>query len=161
MNFSSLPPLTFSWRLALLAFVFVLGGCASFRDGVTASPDYRAKFAAPPDKVWEALVDVLKDLPIKEADASRQRVETEWMEGWSERTLGAFGGGFMGNQWKKRVGFVARLLPAPGGGTELRLVSRVQEKTPGGTRAFRWQPVPSDGKMEKEIIQRIHLRLET
>lgn len=161
MNFNSLPPLTFKRCLVLLAFVLASSGCASFRDGAVASPDYRAKFAAPPEKVWEVLVDVLKDLPIKEADAVRRRVETEWMEGWSERTLGAFGGGLMGNQWKKRVGLVARLLPAPGGGTELRLVSRVQEKTPGGTRAFRWQPVPSDGKMEREIIQRVHSRLET
>lgn len=160
MNFNFPLRLTSKGCLVLLAWVLASGGCAFVESRALASPDYRAKFAAPPEKVWEVLVEVLKDLPIKEADMGRRRVETEWMEGWSERTLGAFGGGLMGNQWKRRVGLTARLSPVPDGGTELRLVSRVQEKTPGGTRAFRWQPVPSDGKMEKEIIQRIGSRLQ-
>lgn len=141
----------FLWYLLLCLFL----GPAVIGARQTDSPDYRARYNAPPEKVWEAVVKVLGDLPIKEADAGRQTIETEWMEGWSHRPFGAFRGGIMGGQWKRRMQMVLRLRPGPDGGTEVRLISRVQEKPPGGTQAYRWKPVASDGKMEREIMGRI------
>lgn len=106
-------------------------------------------------------MEVLKDLPIKKVDAGREKLETEWMEGWGARPFGPFRGGVLGGQWMRRMMLLVRLKPEDSGGTEIRLVSRIQEKAPGGTQATRWQPVPSEGKMEREIFERIERELRT
>ena len=132
----------------LIAF-FSLGGCVSRGDWKGPQPDYRMHYPAPPEAVWESLVRTVKDLPLQETDAEKMRMETEWMEGWSRRPFGAFRGGVMGGEWKRRVKLIFQLVPLSEGGTELRVVSRVQEKAPGGTQAYGWRPAGSDGKMEK------------
>lgn len=101
----------------------------------------------------------VEDLPVEESDAEKKRIETEWMEGWSRRPFGMFRGGVTGGQWKRRMKLIFQLIPLSGGGTELRLVSRVQEKAPGGTQAYGWRPAGSDGKMEKEIFSRTEAAL--
>jgi hypothetical protein len=145
--FDSLP-------VVLLAGTLGLAGCATlnFQD---AQPDYRARYPVPAERVWEAVVKVFEDLPRGTVDANRRALETGWMEGYGERPFGPFGGGMMGGQWKRRLKILARVQPLDAAGSELRLVTRVEEKPPGGPRAYRWERVLSSGEMEKEIFTRV------
>lgn len=151
----------FLWRrifdslpVVLVAGILGFAGCATlnFQD---AQPDYRARYPVPAERVWEAVVEAFDDLPQGTVDANQRVLETEWMEGYGERPFGPFGGGLMGAQWKRRLKILARVEPLGAQQAELRLISRVEEKPPGGPRAYRWQRVPSNGKMEEEIAARV------
>ncbi len=140
-----------------------LTGCSSGKFFQSTQPDYRAQFHAEPDQVWEIVTNLFQDFPKIKMDPQQRFLETDWNEGYSDRAFGLLGGGMIGGQWKKRAKYLVWVTPLAAEGssarselTEVRILSRLEERAPGGSQAYRWQRAPSQGKLESEVFNRIH-----
>lgn len=143
--------------LYLVCLLFT--ACTSLEMLQPSQPAYQARFEASKETVWTAVSESMKSFPQKTADRDEGFIETKWVEGYSDRPFGVFEGGLTGGQWKRRIKLLIRVTPLGPDETELKLISRVQEKAPGGTQAFQWRRVHSEGKLEEAIFQDIQEKL--
>ncbi len=143
------------WLMVLL-FCVLLSGCATIKG---PQPDFRAIYSYSFNQVSQATFDVLSEMPIESSSVKKGVIETQWFEGWSDRAFGAFGGGIVGGQWKRRVKIKALVTPDGSAQSKVQLIIRVQEKAPGGTQANTWLRKRPDGTVSKRVFAQIEERL--
>lgn len=139
--------------MALLCMAFVTAiftGCAS-TGGLRNMSAVSKYFDNDTDAVWEAVLQAAEGLPIKTKDIEKGVLETQWIKGWSKtRTTGLI----LEGQWQARY----RLFVQVTGGqskTYVSVRSLCEEKSPGGSRAYRWERTTSDGVTEQAFLKKV------
>lgn len=113
---------------------------------------YSIRLDAPSDEVWEACVRMFMDRQVKleEADRTRGKMVTQWLYREGERRMGVGDRG----RWTERYRLTLQV-SRKGEATKLSAHAIVEEKSPGGTQAYRWQRVRSTGDLEREALEAI------
>ncbi len=138
----------FFWLLFLLVFAVCAG--AGGHDG--GARPYSIRLDAPSDGVWEAGMRMFADRQVKleEADRARGKMVTQWLYREGERRMGVGGRG----RWTERYKLTLQV-SRKGEATEVSAHAIVEEKSPGGTQAYRWQRVRSTGDLEREALEAV------
>lgn len=134
-----------------VAFVtVVLAGCAS-TGGLRNMAAVSKYFDKDTDVVWEAVLQAAEGLPIKTKDKGKGVLETQWIKGWSTtKTTGLL----LEGQWQARYRLFVQITDGRGK-TYVSVHSVYEEKAPGGSRAYRWERVTSDGAAEQAFLKKV------
>ncbi len=134
--------------------LLVLVGCASAPRGA-ASDDVTRAMSASEDAVRDAVRSVLGSSPgYEEVDPDHWR--TGWIEGESPRQEMGF---IMRRPFHLRRRYAVSIARVAGGGTNVSILCRIEEKGLAGARARTWEPVASDGAWEKAALDEVQKRL--
>jgi len=144
-------------NLLLIVLVLVVSGCAGLKG---QQPDFRAVYPYSFDQVSKATFDALSEMPIEVSSIEKGTVETRWVEGWGDRSFGAFGGYLSGGQWKRRAKVISTVKRKGDEQAQVQLIIRMQEKAPGGAQANYWKRIYPDKNMPKNIFAKIQQELE-
>lgn len=143
------------------AFFFIL-----FLAGTTPAEVYSAgalpvsgrkqqAYAYPKNDVWSAALVVMKGLPLKEADADKGEIKTEWLSyNVIKRNFALFGSA---STVRLRL-FIS--IKGNEQNSHVRILSRQEEQKYAGKQALR--PTASrrsDGTIEEEFLQRLAVEL--
>ena len=101
--------------------------------------------------VWEAVLQATEGMPIKTKDKEKGIVETQWIKGWSNsRTSGLV----LEGRWQARYCLFVQVTGGQGK-TYVSVYSLCEEKALGGSRAYRWERVASDGENEQAFLTKL------
>ncbi|MCF6149152.1 MAG: hypothetical protein E3K37_10890 [Candidatus Kuenenia sp.] len=101
--------------------------------------------------VWEAIDQALIGVRVKERDVEKGFVVTDWVKGYSTtRDMGLL----LEGRWQERYRLFITVEPEQGR-TYLSVEAYVEEKAPGGSRAYRWERVPSNGMPEQMFLEKV------
>jgi hypothetical protein len=137
---------------ARLFIVLLFMGCAG-PGGLVGGPQRHSQaFQAGYDEAWEASLQTLRDNDIEPDEVNKEagKISTHWHYREMDKRMGLLLGGY----WKERRRIYISLAPK-GNQTEVSIWSRLEEKRPGGTQAYRWQRAESTGELEKELLSSI------
>lgn len=139
-------------RHAIFLCVPLLLGCAGLGGLETTPSRYTETYMASFDDVWSAALVALKDMDTEpdEVDKDKGKMKTRWLYKQTSRRMGMVFGGY----WKERLRLYISV-SSRGEATEVSLLSRMEEKRPGGTQAYRWHRMESTGELEKELLSGI------
>ncbi|MBI5307389.1 MAG: hypothetical protein HZB37_03395 [Planctomycetes bacterium] len=137
--------------LLCLAFVTVIfTGCAG-TGGLRNMSAVSKYFDNDTDVVWEAVFQAAEGLPIKTKDKGRGVLETQWIKGWSKtRTTGLI----LEGQWQARYRLFVQVTGGQGK-TYVSVHALCEEKAPGGSKAYRWERITSDGVAEQAFLKKL------
>ena len=140
--------------IALMAAgVLMTASCAS-GPGTSGSGVSRT-VAASEDAVRDVVRSVLGSSPgYEEVDPDHWR--TGWIEGESPRQEMGF---IMRRPFHLRRRYAVSIARVTGGGTNVSVLCRIEEKGLAGARARTWEPVASDGAWEKAALDEVQKRL--
>ncbi len=138
--------------LMITFFAFIaLAGCATGqwrRRNLTNVSRYVNGDAA---SVWEAVDQALIGIRVKEKNVEKGLLITDWVSGYSTtQNMGVL----LEGRWHERYRLFITVVPEQSK-TYLSIGSQVEQKAPGGTRAYRWDRIPSNGLPEQMILDRV------
>ncbi|PIQ82368.1 MAG: hypothetical protein COV76_03910 [Candidatus Omnitrophica bacterium CG11_big_fil_rev_8_21_14_0_20_64_10] len=141
--------------MGILGIGLATAGCGmgSLSSRPAAPPSHERLLPAGMDAGWEGALTILQEAPLRRADPKAGRIETDWIEGWSERSFG-----YMGLSHRRRARLTVTLTPA---GKSIRVAVRaqVEEKPPLGAAGLRWKRIPSDGAAESGFLEALEQHL--
>ena len=107
------------------------------------------------ETTWSAVIVSLDGLPLEKVDKENGIIKTGWIEGWSQRKArGILTDRFTGDYRKERHRSTLDI----SGNNQASFVSvrcQIQEKSRGGSSAYRWERKASNGEKEEEILAKI------
>ena len=135
----------------LLAFLATLtAGCATGRWGGNVSSVSRY-FDANADTVWNAVVQAAEGTPVEVKDKEKGVLRTRWVNRWSEnKSMGLL----LEGRWQERYRLHVKLTDRKDK-TYVSICAQIEEKAPGGSRAYRWSSATSDGTLEREFLRKL------
>ena len=137
--------------LIIALFIAVLTGCATSNWGhrnMTGVSSYFDKDAKP---VWDAAIQAVEGIPIEIKDTEKGILRTHWVNGWSKtKTAGILSEG----HWQERYRLIIRVTGEQSK-TYVSINAQIETKAPGGSQAYRWTRVVSDGTIEQEFLKRL------
>ncbi len=137
--------------LTIALFTIILTGCATGSRGhrnMTSVSDY---FDKDIETVWNALIQATEGIPIEVKDHENGVLRTKWGKGWSKtKTTGLF----LEGQWQERYRLIIRVTGEQNK-TYVSVNAQVETKAPGGSQAYRWTRVVSDGTIEREFLKKL------
>lgn len=137
--------------LPVVFFTVMLTGCAARHFGLRNMAAVSRYFDKDTDTVWEAVTQSVAGIPIEMKDTKQGFLQTDWIKGWSTKKSSGL---LMEGEWQERH----RLLIQVTGEQDKTYVSihtQIEEKPPGGSRAYRWNRIVSDGTIEQDFLKRI------
>ncbi|TVL99660.1 MAG: hypothetical protein CV087_17060 [Candidatus Brocadia sp. WS118] len=140
-----------SLLLSAAFFSVMLPGCATRHFGLRNMAVVSRYFDKDIHTVWEAVTKAVAGMPIETKDVERGFLKTGWVKGWSTNKSSGL---LMEGVWQERY----RLFIEVTGEqvkTYVSIQAQVQEKPPGGSRAYRWERIVSDGTIEQDFLKRI------
>jgi hypothetical protein len=153
-------------RISLILSFLISSGCLFLGDSSlnrvqdngsagTRTSKYTKTFDVDYETVWSAVLDSLNGMPLDKIDKEKGIIKTGWLEGWSQKKARSIlTDRFMEDYWKERY----RLIVNISGNiliSSITVRAQVQEKTRGGSAAYRWERKKSTGEKEEEILTRI------
>ncbi|TVL94976.1 MAG: hypothetical protein CV080_12075 [Candidatus Kuenenia stuttgartiensis] len=88
---------------------------------------------------------------MKEKNVEKGLLITDWVSGYSTtQNMGVL----LEGRWHERYRLFITVVPEQNK-TYLSIGSQVEQKAPGGTRAYRWDRIPSNGLPEQMILDRV------
>lgn len=140
-----------SLLLSAVFFSAMLPGCATRHFGLRNMAAVSRYFDKDIPTVWEAVTQSVAGIPIETKDMEQGFLKTDWIKGWSATKSSGL---LMEGAWQERY----RLFIQVSGEKDKTYVSiqaQIQEKAPGGSRAYRWNRIASDGAIEQDFLKRI------
>ena len=146
------PGYSVSMMLLIIAlFIAILTGCATSNWGhrnMTGVSSYFDKDAKP---VWDAAIQAAEGIPMEVKDMEKGILRTHWVKGWSKtKTTGIL----LEGQWQERYRLIIRVTSEQSK-TYVSINAQIETKAPGGSQAYRWTRVVSDGTIEQEFLERL------
>lgn len=103
------------------------------------------------DTVWNAVIQSAEGIPIEIKDEENGFLKTQWIKGWSaKRTSGLL----LEGKWQERYRLFVKVTGVQNK-TYVSINTQIEEKAPGGSQAYRWNRIPSDGIIEKEFLGKL------
>ncbi|GAB64186.1 conserved hypothetical protein [Candidatus Jettenia caeni] len=101
--------------------------------------------------VWDAAMQVIEGIRVKAVDKEKGIIRTQWVKGWSRRrTTGVL----LEGQWQERYRLTIKV-SGEQNKTYVSVNTQIEEKPPGGSGAYRWSRIPSDGVIEQEFLKKL------
>lgn len=108
------------------------------------------------DHVWSACLDILKGIPLEQADSQIGKIKTEWLSrDVVKRNLMIFG-----SAKELRTQFFIFLKEETSEQTAVRIFSRQESLKYAGQQSLKAQTVLSDGSQEAEFLKKLSNRLK-
>ena len=137
--------------LIIALFTAILTGCATTgreHRNMTGVSSYFDKDAKP---VWDAAIQAAEGIPMEVKDMEKGILRTHWVKGWSKiKTTGIL----LEGQWQERYRLIIRVTSEQSK-TYVSINAQIETKAPGGSQAYRWTRVVSDGTIEQEFLKRL------
>ncbi|MBM4053670.1 MAG: hypothetical protein FJ264_03130 [Planctomycetes bacterium] len=143
----------YSIILLLIAAFFITGlaGCATDWGGRRNSSAISRYVAGDAASAWEAVDQAIMGIRVKEKNVEKGFLITDWIKGYSTtRDMGLL----LEGRWQERYRLYITVVPEQDR-TYLSVSSQVEEKAPGGSRAYRWERIPSNGMPEQMFLDKV------
>lgn len=143
--------------LIIALFTAILTGCATTgreHRNMTAVSSYFNKDAK---TVWDAAIQAAEGIPMEVKDMEKGILRTHWVKGWSKtKTTGILSEG----HWQERYRLLVRVISEQNN-AYVSVNAQIETKAPGGSQAYRWTRVVSDGAIEQEFLKRLETILDS
>lgn len=143
--------ITFLFSSILLS---LLNGCVSGGWGRRNMTTVSRYFPNDMDTVWESIYIALEGIEIEESDRERGVIVTQWIERWSaSKDMGLL----LEGRWHERYRLRITLENKEGkkDKTYVSVSTQMEDKPPGGSRAYRWNRITSDGTIEQSFLRKL------
>ncbi|OQZ00500.1 MAG: hypothetical protein B6D35_06550 [Candidatus Brocadia sp. UTAMX2] len=135
--------------IAVVAVFFT--GCTPGRLGLRNMTAVSRYFDADVNTVWNAVDQAMTGIQVEIKDMEKGLLRTQWIKGWSTtKSTGLITGG----EWQERYRLTIQVTGEQAK-TYVSMQAQLEEKAPGGSRAYRWSRTVSDGTIERDYLQRI------
>jgi hypothetical protein len=137
--------------LSIALFTTNFIGCATGSWGLRNMATVSRYFDRDANTVWNAVIQSLEGIPIEAKDKEDGFLRTQWVKGWStKKTTGLF----LEGSWQERYRLLIKVT-GEGNKTYVSVRTQVEEKAPGGSRAYRWNRISSDGTIERDFLEKL------
>lgn len=153
MNLNGLSMRRYSALAALLCILFavIFIGCATRRSGLRNMAAVSRYFDRDVNTVWDAVIQSVKGIPIEIKDKEQGFIKTHWVKDWSaKKTTGLF----LEESWQGRYRLLIKVTSEQNK-SYVSINTQIEEKAPGGSRAFRWKRITSDGTIEQDFLKKV------
>lgn len=154
MNYKGLSNAGYNIIILLLSIVLVtasFAGCAtrswSHRNMATVS-EY---FDSDKNAVWDAVLLSAEGIPIEIKDKENGFLKTQWVKGWSTKKASGL---VLEGRWQERYRLLVKVTEGQHK-TYVSINTQIEEKAPGGSQAYRWNRIVSDGTIEQEFLKKL------
>lgn len=132
-------------------FTAILTGCATQGFKPRSMAGVSRYFEADKNSVWNAVIQSVEGIPLEISDREKGVLRTQWVKGWSaDKTTGLF----LEGHWQEHCRLLIKVSEEQGR-TYVSISAQVETKAPGGSRAYRWNRIPSDGTTEQEFLGKL------
>ena len=137
--------------VSIALFIAILTGCATQGFKHRNMAGVSRYFNADKNTVWDAVIRSAKDIPVEMKDREKGVLRTQWVKGWSaNKTTGLL----LEGHWQERCRLLIKVSEEQSR-TYVSISAQVETKAPGGSRAYRWSRIPSDGAIEQEYLGKL------
>ncbi|MCF6155760.1 MAG: outer membrane protein assembly factor BamC [Candidatus Brocadia sp.] len=141
--------------ITLLLLIFLLTatftGCATRSWGYRNMAAVSRYFDRDKSTVWDAVLLSSEGIPIEIKDKENGFLKTQWVKGWStKRTSGLL----LEGRWQERYRLLVKVTEERDK-TYVSIDTQIEEKAPGGSQAYRWKRIVSDGTIEQEFLKKL------
>ncbi|MEB2308917.1 MAG: outer membrane protein assembly factor BamC [Candidatus Brocadiaceae bacterium] len=137
--------------LSIVFLTVILNGCATRHFSLRNMTDVSRYFNKDKNTVWDAVTQALAGIPIETTDMEQGLLKTQWVKGWlAKKTTGLLTEG----EWQGRYRLFIQVSEVEDK-TYVSIRAQTEEKAPGGSQAYRWNRVVSDGTIERDFLKRI------
>ena len=137
--------------VSIALFTAILTGCATQGFKLRNMAGVSRYFNADKNTVWDAVIRSAKDIPVEMKDREKGVLRTQWVKGWSaNKTTGLL----LEGHWQERCRLLIKVSEEQSR-TYVSISAQVETKAPGGSQAYRWSRIPSDGAIEQEFLGKL------
>ncbi|HHT9108398.1 MAG TPA: hypothetical protein ACFYD9_07090 [Candidatus Wunengus sp. YC64] len=137
--------------LSFALFTAILTGCATQGFKLRNMAGVSHYFEADKNTVWNAIIQSAEGIPVEINDREKGVLRTHWVKGWSaNKTSGLL----LEGHWQERCRLLIKVSEEQGR-TYVSISAQVETKAPGGSQAYRWSRIPSDGAIEQEFLGKL------
>ena len=137
--------------VSIALFTAILTGCATQGFKLRNMAGVSRYFNADKNTVWDAVIRSAKDIPVEMKDREKGVLRTQWVKGWSaNKTTGLL----LEGHWQERCRLLIKVSEEQSR-TYVSISAQVETKAPGGSRAYRWTRIASNGTIEQELLGKL------
>ena len=137
--------------LSLALFTAILVGCATQGFKLRNMAGVSRYFEADKNSVWNAIIQSAEGISVEINDREKGVLRTQWVKGWStNKTSGLL----LEGHWQERYRLLIKVSEEQSR-TYVSISAQVETKAPGGSQAYRWTRIPSDGAIEQEFLGKL------
>ena len=137
--------------VSIALFTAILTGCATQGFKLRNMAGVSRYFNADKNTVWDAVIRSAKDIPVEMKDREKGVLRTQWVKGWSaNKTTGLL----LEGHWQERCRLLIKVSEEQSR-TYVSISAQVETKAPGGSRAYRWTRIASNGTIEQEFLGKL------
>ena len=137
--------------VSIALFTAILTGCATQGFKLRNMAGVSRYFNADKNTVWDAVIRSAKDIPVEMKDREKGVLRTQWVKGWSaNKTTGLL----LEGHWQERCRLLIKVSEEQSR-TYVSISAQVETKALGGSQAYRWSRIPSDGAIEQEFLGKL------
>ncbi len=137
--------------LITVFFTTVMTGCATTGSGRRSMTGVSRYFDKDVNTVWDAVIQAAEGIPLDVRDKEKGLLRTNWVVG---RSTTKTSGLLLEGTWQERYRFHVRVA-GEGGKTYVSINAQMEDKPPGGSAAYRWNRVESDGSLEQDFLKKL------
>lgn len=105
--------------------------------------------------VWTAIIQSLEGVSAETNDKAKGLIVTQWVKGWAtNKDMGLL----LEGRWQERYRLIIKV-SSEQGKTYVSVNALIEQKAPGGSQAYRWDRVPSDGTLEQNFLKKLESML--
>ncbi len=132
-------------------FTTVPTGCATTGSGRRSMTGVSRYFDKDVNTVWDAVVQAVEGTPVDIRDKEKGFLRTNWVVG---RSTTKTSGLLLEGTWQERYRLHVRIAGI-GDKSYVSINAQREEKPPGGSAAYRWNRVESDGTLEQDFLKKL------
>lgn len=131
--------------------IVVFTGCATRSWSHRNMASVSRYFDRDKNTVWNAILQTIEGIPIEINDKENGFLTTQWVKGWSTKKASGL---LLEGRWQERYRFFVTVSDKQNK-TYVSIKTQFEEKAPGGSQAYRWNRITSDGNAEKEFLKKL------
>ncbi len=101
--------------------------------------------------IWDAVIQSIEGIPIEINDKENGFLKTQWVKGWSTKRSSGL---LLEGRWQERYRLFVTMSDKQNK-TYVSIKTQFEEKAPGGSQAYRWNRIASDGTVEQEFLKKL------
>ena len=141
--------------LSFALFTAILAGCATQGFKLRNMAGVSRYFNTDKNTVWDAVIRSTEGVPVEMKDREKGVLRTQWVKGWSaDKTTGLL----LEGHWQERYRLLIKVIDEQSR-IYVSISAQVETKAPGGSQAYRWTRIPSDGAIEQEFLEKLERNL--
>lgn len=132
-------------------FSAVFTGCATHGFKPRNMASVSRYFTMDANTVWTAVIQAVEGIPIEMENKEKGILRTQWIKDWSkEKSMGLL----LEGHWQERYRLFIKVTGEQNK-TYVSVNAQIETKPPGGSRAYRWSRIASDGTREQDFLRKL------